>query len=285
MVLLYGGGMEIIMENVKERITNTGLVPVVVMDDASRAVDTANALYQGGVDVMEITMRTVAGMESIRLVSEAVPNMLVGAGTVLTLDQCKQAIQNGAKFIVSPGFDPEIVDYCIQQKIVICPGCVTPTEITTAIKKGLDVLKFFPANIYGGLKAVKALSGPFPSLKFIPTGGVDTSNLADFVSPIIFAIGGAWLCSREDINQGKYKEITEACSKSVDILLGFKDEQGNGVSLSALMEKGGTVTTIALSMPRVTSQLTRRGFKMTEEREAGSIQFEKDGIQIVVKTA
>jgi 2-dehydro-3-deoxyphosphogluconate aldolase/(4S)-4-hydroxy-2-oxoglutarate aldolase len=269
------------MISVSERISNTGLVPVVVIDDASKAIATAVALSKGGVDVMEITMRTAAGMEAIKLVSEAVPDMLVGAGTVLTMDQCKNAIKNGAKFIVSPGYDPEIVDYCISENILICPGCVTPTEITAAIKNGLKVLKFFPANIYGGLKAIKALSGPFGGLKFIPTGGVDVSNLADFINPVIFAVGGGWLCSREDIQQDKFDAITEACSKSVDILLGMKDEAGNCVSLNTLMEKGQTVTT--LNMARLTSQLTRRGFKAVQD--GTDVKFVKENITITAKTA
>jgi len=224
-------------------------------------------------------MRTAAGMEAIRLVSEAYPDMLVGAGTVLTMDQCKNAIKNGAKFIVSPGFDPEIVDYCISEGILICPGCVTPTEITAAIKKGLKVLKFFPANIYGGLKAIKALSGPFGGIKFIPTGGVDLSNLVDFNNPVIFAVGGGWLCSREDINLGKFDVITDACSKSVDVLLGLKDEAGSQVTLNSLMEKGGNVTTV--SVPRLTSQLTRRGFVATEI--GTSVQFVKEDVTITLK--
>lgn len=267
------------MISVQERINNTGLVPVVVIDDASKAMATAYALMKGGVDVMEITMRTEAGLEAIRLVSEAYPDMLVGAGTVLTMEQCKNAIQNGAKFIVSPGYDPEIVDYCIANDILICPGCVTPTEITAAIKKGLKVLKFFPANIYGGLKAIKALSGPFSNVKFIPTGGVDTSNLADFNHSAIFAVGGGWLCSREGINQEKYDEITEACSKSVDILLGLKDETGNAVTLASLMEQGGKVTTVNLK--RMSSQLTRRGFVVAESN--GEMQFAKENITITAK--
>jgi 2-dehydro-3-deoxyphosphogluconate aldolase/(4S)-4-hydroxy-2-oxoglutarate aldolase len=253
---------------------------VVVIDDASKAMATAYALMKGGVDVMEITMRTAAGMEAIRLVSEAYPDMLVGAGTVLTMEQCKNAIKNGAKFIVSPGFDPEIVDYCISEGILVCPGCVTPTEITAALKKGLKVLKFFPANIYGGLKAIKALVGPFVGLRFIPTGGVDLSNLADFNNSAIFAVGGGWLCSREDINKGNFDAITDVCGKSVDVLLGLKDEAFNSISLNSLMEKGGNVTTI--NMPRLTSQLTRRGFVVAETD--GSVQFTKENVTVTAKT-
>ncbi|MDF2539460.1 MAG: khg/kdpg aldolase [Herbinix sp.] len=267
------------MNAIQERIHNTGLVPVVVIDDAAQAVATAEALIKGGVDVMEITMRTAAGMEAIRLVSEANKDMLVGAGTVLTMEQCKNAIQNGAKFIVSPGYDPEIVEYCITEGVVICPGCVTPTEITAAIKKGLKVLKFFPANIYGGLKAIKALAGPFGGIRFIPTGGVDASNLADFNNDVIFAVGGGWLCTREDIKAGNFEAITDACSKSVDILLGVKDEAYNSVSLNALIEKGGDVTTINLS--RLSSQLTRRGFAAANTENG--MEYVKDQVKIIAK--
>lgn len=251
-----------------QRIGATGLVPVVVIDDAAKAVATAKALLKGGVNVMEITMRTAAGMEAIGLVSEACPGMLVGAGTILSMEQCKNAIRNGAKFIVSPGFDPEIVDYCNTVDIPICPGCVTPTEITAAINQGIKVVKFFPANIYGGLRAMSALSGPFSDIQFIPTGGIDLSNLADYVNKIIFAIGGGWLCSRDSINKDKYEEITEACTKSVDILLDLKDELGNPVTLNNLIVKGGKVTTINLE--RATSQLIHRGFdvmKLDKGRE------------------
>jgi 2-dehydro-3-deoxyphosphogluconate aldolase/(4S)-4-hydroxy-2-oxoglutarate aldolase len=273
------GMMEVNMDKVSERIHNTGLVPVVVIDDASRAVDTSYALMKGGVDVMEITMRTEAGMEAIRLVSEENPEMLVGAGTVLTMEQCKKAIENGAKFIVSPGYDPEIVDYCIENDILICPGCVTPTEITAAIKKGIKVLKFFPANIYGGLKAMKALAGPFQGIKFIPTGGVGLNNLSEFIHPTIFAVGGGWLCSREAINNGDFDAITEACSKSVDILLGLKNEAEEDITLNSLMEKGGNVKTNNLL--RLTSQLSRRGFETTET-DTGRL-FVREQITITAK--
>ncbi|MDF2473161.1 MAG: khg/kdpg aldolase [Anaerocolumna sp.] len=267
------------MENIMKRIGDTGLVPVVVIDDVNTAVDTANALLKGGVDLMEITMRTAAGMESIRLVSEACPDMLVGAGTVLTMEQCKQAIANGAKFIVSPGFDPEIVDYCLEQNVPICPGCVTPTEITAAIKKGLKVVKFFPANVYGGIKAIKALAGPFTELQFIPTGGVSLTNLADFTSKPIYAIGGGWLCSRESINSSNFEEITDSCAKSVDVLLGLKDTDGNSCTLEEVMKNGGTVSTI--SKNRLASQLTRRDFVATEAD--GVLVFKKSDVTITVK--
>ncbi|GHV72748.1 2-dehydro-3-deoxy-phosphogluconate aldolase [Spirochaetia bacterium] len=198
--------------SIQERISNTYLVPVVVIDDAARAVDTAKALLAGGVDIMEITLRTSAGLDAIAKVSAACPDVLVGAGTVLSLSSCKEAIAGGAQFIVSPGFDPVIVEYCLKNDIAVFPGCVTPTEITAAIKAGLRALKFFPANVYGGVTAIKALSGPFPEIKFIPTGGVDLNNLADYCIPEVFAVGGGWLCA------GDYASMTQVCAQSAAIV-------------------------------------------------------------------
>jgi len=254
------------MSNTMDRIYSTGLVPVVVIDDVATAVDTAKALLAGGVDLMEITMRTEAGMESIKRVVEACPDMLVGGGTVLTMEQCKTAIEYGAKFIVSPGYNPEIVNYCLEHSVSICPGCVTPTEIDTAMRAGLNVVKFFPANIYGGLKAIKALRGPFPKVRFIPTGGVSLANLAEFVDPAIFAVGGGWLCEKKLINSGDFAQITEISKKSVDVLLGLKNVEGIELSLDDLIAQGGAVTTD--NIVRATSQLTRRGFAITYQSDA-----------------
>lgn len=267
------------MSNSMDRIYATGLVPVVVIEDAKTAVDTARALLAGGIDLMEITMRTEAGLESIKLVSEACPDMLVGAGTVLTMEQCKSAIKNGAKFIVSPGYDPEIVQYCLDQKVDICPGCVTPTEITAGLKAGLRVLKFFPANIYGGLTAIKALRGPFPMVKFIPTGGVNLVNLAEYNDPGIFAVGGGWLCEKKMISDRDFGQITDISRKSVDVLLGLKSEDGKEITLDELMKYGGSVTT--KNLIRVKSQLTRRGFKVVSDKEEAA-NLIKDNIEIKI---
>jgi len=203
---------------VKEKIAATYLVPVVVMDDAARAVDTAKAMFAGGVDIMEITLRTAAGLDAIGEVAKNCPDILVGAGTVLSLDKCKEAVARGAKFIVSPGFDPDIVRYCVQNGVDILPGCVTPTEITAAINMGLSAVKFFPANVYGGIKAIKALAGPFSTIKFVPTGGVDASNLAEYISPSILAVGGGWLCDKKAVNTGNYAAITQVCAEAVKIV-------------------------------------------------------------------
>jgi 2-dehydro-3-deoxyphosphogluconate aldolase/(4S)-4-hydroxy-2-oxoglutarate aldolase len=206
------------MKQVLTRIGDTYLVPVVVMDDVRRAADTAKALAAGGVDIMEITLRTGAGLEAIEKAGRACPDMVIGAGTVLSLAQCKEAIGRGARFVVSPGYDPVIVEYCLTKGIAVFPGCVTPTEIMAALNAGLDTLKFFPANIYGGIGAIKALAGPFPGVKFIPTGGVDLSNLAEFIVPQVHAAGGGWLCDRRAVNEGNYDAITGVCVQSRDLV-------------------------------------------------------------------
>ena len=160
------------MSTMNETIRGFGLVPVVVLNDAKDAVPLAKALCEGGLPVAEVTFRTDAAEESIRRIAEAFPEMLVGAGTVLTTDQVDRAVAAGAKFIVSPGFDPEIVDYCLSKEIPIYPGVVTPSELAQAVKRGLKVVKFFPAEAYGGVNTIKALAAPYPMVKFMPTGGV-----------------------------------------------------------------------------------------------------------------
>lgn len=199
---------------VLDRIHGCGVVPVVVLDDVKDVVATAKALLAGGVDVMEITFRTAAA-DSIKAVAENCPDMLVGAGTVITLDQCKQAVECGAKFIVSPGFDEEVVRWCVERSVPITPGCVTPSEIMAAMKLGLTVVKFFPAGVYGGLSAMKALSGPFGGIKFIPTGGVNSHNIGEFIAaPFIHAVGGSWVCPKADIAAGNFEKITTLCKQA-----------------------------------------------------------------------
>ena len=202
-----------------ERMKRCGIVPVVVLENADDAVDTAKAMLRGGVDVMEITFRTAAAPESIRRVANEVPDMLVGAGTVINLDQCMQAVACGARFIVSPGFDEEVVAWCCENQIPVTPGCVTPTEIMAALKFDLKVLKFFPANVYGGLSALKSLSGPFGGVKFIPTGGVGPANLADFAaSPTVHAVGGSWVCPKGDITARNFDKIETLCREARQVI-------------------------------------------------------------------
>ena len=209
--------------DVLKRLAQSGVVPVVVLEDAKDAVPTAKAMLAGGIDVMEITFRTAAAADSIKAVAQECPDMVVGAGTVINLEQCKLAVECGAKFIVSPGYDEETVAWCCDNSIPVTPGCVTPTEIMMALKHGLKVLKFFPANVYGGLSAIKSLAGPFGGVKFIPTGGVNAQNLAEFISsPYIHAVGGSWICPKADIAAGNFDKITALCKEARQTLLGFE---------------------------------------------------------------
>lgn len=210
------------MNKIVKRIGDIGLVPVVVLENAEDALPTAKALLDGGIDLMEITMRTDAALDAIRLVAIKFPQMLLGAGTVLSTKMVDDAISAGAKFIVSPGLNPSVVKYCRKLGIPITPGCVTPTEIEQALDLDLDILKFFPAGMYGGVNGCKNLYGPYRMIKFIPTGGVNLSNLANYIDkPYIHAIGGSWLCTASAISKKNYDMITDTCRKSVNILIGF----------------------------------------------------------------
>ena len=198
--------------DVLTRLANSIVVPVVVLDKVEDAVPTAKAMAAGGVDTMEITFRTACAPEAIRAVAENCPEVLVGAGTIVNLEQCKLAVEMGAKFIVSPGFSEEVVAWCVENGIPVAPGCVTPTEIMAALKHGLKMVKFFPANVYGGLNAMKNLSAPFVGLKFLPTGGVNNDNIKEFIdTPFIHAVGGSWVCPKADIAAGNWEKITNLC--------------------------------------------------------------------------
>jgi 2-dehydro-3-deoxyphosphogluconate aldolase/(4S)-4-hydroxy-2-oxoglutarate aldolase len=212
-----------IMDKALAKLRACGIVPVVVLEDVQNAVPTADALLAGGIDVMEITLRTKAGLEAIRAVSKNRPEVFTGAGTVLTLDQCKSCVDSGARFIVSPGFSPAIVKWCVEHGVAVTPGCVTPTEIMEAMENGCSVLKFFPANVYGGLSALKALAGPFGNVTFIPTGGVDSKNIGEFAaSPFVHAVGGSWVCPKDDIQAGNFSRITDLSGEAVRNFLGFE---------------------------------------------------------------
>ena len=198
--------------DVLTRLANSIVVPVVVLDKAEDAVPTAKAMAAGGVDTMEITFRTACAPEAIKAVAENCPEVCVGAGTILNLEQAKLAVQMGAKFIVSPGFSDEVVGWCVENGIPVAPGCVTPTEIMAALKHGLKMVKFFPANVYGGLNAMKNLSAPFVGVKFLPTGGVNNDNIKEFIdTPFIHAVGGSWVCPKADVVAGNWDKITQLC--------------------------------------------------------------------------
>ncbi len=196
-------------------VTDSRIVPVVVINQADRAEALGEALVAGGIPVAEVTLRTAAAVAAIRRMS-ANQDLLVGAGTVLTADQVDQAVEAGAQFIVSPGFSAAVVRRAQQQGLPVFPGAVTPTEIMAALDLGLTTLKFFPANVYGGPAALKALGAPFPQVRFVPTGGVSAGNLADYLSlPSVAAVGGSWMVPTDAIDAGDTLTIRRLCAEAV----------------------------------------------------------------------
>lgn len=196
------------MKTTEQKFYEMGVVPVVVLEQSADAVLLAKALIDGGLPCAEVTFRTAAAAESIRLMVEEYPDMLVGAGTVLTTEQVDQAMEAGAKFIVSPGFDPEIVDYCLKKEIPVFPGCITPSEAAQAVKRGLKVVKFFPAEQSGGLEMIKAMAAPYPMLKFMPTGGINPQNMEKYLScDKILCCGGSWMVKGDLIKKRDFDRI------------------------------------------------------------------------------
>jgi len=211
--------------NVSETIQKMGVVPVVVLNDVKDAAPLAKALVEGGLPCAEVTFRTEAAEESIRVMTTEFPEMFVGAGTVLTIDQVDRAVAAGAKFIVSPGFDPEIVDYCLSKDIPVYPGCITPSEVAQAVKRGLKVIKFFPAEQFGGVATIKALAAPYTSVKFMPTGGVSAKNLESYLSfDRIVACGGSWMVKGDLVKAGKFDEIKALTEEAVKLVAKIRNK-------------------------------------------------------------
>lgn len=206
-------------EEILNRVKEIGIVPVVVLEDAKDAVPLAKALIEGGLPCAEVTFRTACAEECIRRMSSEYPELLVGAGTVLTIDQVDRAVAAGAKFIVSPGFDPEIVDYCMEKNILVLPGCVTPSEVAQAVKRGLKVVKFFPAEQFGGLATLKALAAPYVGLQFMPTGGVGPKNVRDYLAyDRLVACGGSWMVKGDLVKAGDFEKIVELTKEAAAIV-------------------------------------------------------------------
>lgn len=206
------------MQTLLERIHTIRIVPVIAIDDAAQAIPLAKALIAGGIPCAEITFRTAAAAESIAAISAEVPAMLVGAGTVLSREQADRAKAAGAAFAVSPGFNPHIVDYCGQIGLPIIPGCSSPSDMEQAIERGLQVVKFFPAEQTGGLPFLKAVAAPYTGLRFMPTGGIGPQNLAEYLSfSRVIACGGSWMAKPEMIAAGRFDEIAQLCRKAADI--------------------------------------------------------------------
>ena len=201
-----------------DQVAACGVVPVVVLEDAEQAVPTARALLKGGINAMEITFRTAAARDSIAKVAAEVPEMIVGAGTVINVQQVHEAVDAGAKFIVSPGSDADVIAEAMKLNVPITPGVVTPSEIMMGLKLGVKVFKFFPAESYGGLKTIKALCGPFPQIRFIPTGGINQDNAAEyFQNPKIVAVGGSWMVTKDMVNAGDFDGITAKSAAATDL--------------------------------------------------------------------
>lgn len=208
------------MNHLLERIEQIGIVPVIKLDHPTRDSSfLAKVLCQGGVPVAEITFRAAGATDAIHIMKQTCPDMIVGAGTVLTTAQVDEACTAGAQFIVTPGLDPQLVTYCLDKNIIILPGCTTPTDYHTAFKLGLKVLKFFPAEQSGGIAKIKAMSAPFPMFKIMPTGGISPKNLKDYIQcPVVTACGGSYMVTSDLIEGQKWQEITNLCKESITII-------------------------------------------------------------------
>jgi 2-dehydro-3-deoxyphosphogluconate aldolase/(4S)-4-hydroxy-2-oxoglutarate aldolase len=210
------------MHKVLEKLEKIGIVPVIKIDDPGKAAPLARALLAGGIPCAEVTFRTAQGEEAIRRMSGEVPDILIGAGTVLTTDQVDRAVKAGAKFIVSPGLNPRVVSHCIDKGIPVTPGCSGPSDIERALEFGLEVVKFFPAEQSGGLDYIKAVAAPYTALKFMPTGGINQGNIAKYIAfDRILACGGSWMVGADLINAGDFDRITALCRDAVLNMLGF----------------------------------------------------------------
>lgn len=287
------------MNNILKLIGELGIVPVVKIDNAADAVLLGKALIDGGLPLAEITFRTAAAAEAINNIVKAFPEMLVGAGTVLNIEQAQRAIDSGAKFIVSPGFNPDVVDFCVKKDIPITPGCSNPSDIEMALGFNLEVVKFFPAESFGGLSTLKAISAPYGMMKFIPTGGISAKNVVDYISfNKVLACGGSWMVKDELIKKGDFAEITRLTAEAIQLIMGFElahiginmpdadsslavtkqfadmfnfpvkegnssNFAGSGIEVNKSMGlgKNGHIAIRTLSIPRALAYLERKGYK------------------------
>ena len=211
------------MNSVLEQISKIGIVPVIALDKVEDAEPLAKALIEGGLPCTEVTFRTEAAEESIRIMASKFPEMLVGAGTVLTTEQVDRAVNAGAKFIVSPGLNPKVVKYCVDKGIPVTPGTTNPSDIEQAIELGLEVVKFFPAEAAGGLNMIKSMAAPYTKMKFMPTGGINPKNLKSYLDfNKIIACGGSWMVTKDMVNAGDFEGIKNLTKQAVELMLGFE---------------------------------------------------------------
>ncbi len=213
------------MRGILQTLSELGVVPVVTIDRAEDGVPLAEALVAGGLPCAEITYRTAAAGKGIRSITTEFPSVLVGAGTVLIQDQAERAVEAGARFVVSPGFDPSVVEWCLEHGVSVIPGVATPTDVQMGLTRGLNTFKFFPAEALGGPRTLKALSGPFGGVKFMPMGGISPGNLAEYLRlPAVDACGGSWVASRDLISKGDFAEVTRLAREAIDIVRRVREE-------------------------------------------------------------
>jgi 2-dehydro-3-deoxyphosphogluconate aldolase/(4S)-4-hydroxy-2-oxoglutarate aldolase len=205
--------------DVFEKIKEFKIIPVAIIDNVNDAIPLGKALIEAGLPIIEVTFRTEAAAESIKKLTSELPNLFVGAGTVLKVDQVKKAINAGALFIVTPGFNPKVVDYCVEQKIPIIPGVNTPTMVEWALDRGVNVVKFFPADLSGGPKMLRNLAGPYPDVRFMPTGGINNETLNKYLElPNVIACGGSWIVRKDLISEGKFEEIKKLTKEALSLI-------------------------------------------------------------------
>ncbi|MCF6336066.1 MAG: bifunctional 4-hydroxy-2-oxoglutarate aldolase/2-dehydro-3-deoxy-phosphogluconate aldolase, partial [Spirochaetales bacterium] len=263
------------MDDVLKSLGEAGIIPVVKIENSSDSENLADALIAGGLPVAEITFRTDAAEDSIRIISKKFPEMIVGAGTVLAIEQVKQAVGAGAQFIVAPGFNPRVVEYCIANGIIIIPGVNSATQIEIAMEAGLEILKFFPAEASGGIGMIKGLSGPYGTIKFIPTGGINIGNLSSYLGlKAVHACGGSWMVPPELIAQGKFDEISRLSREAVSEVLGFAADSINR-----------TIMLRCNSLVRSAGFLKKSGFEVDYDKSGEEIILVRnyDGLRIVLK--
>ncbi len=206
------------LDDMYKKLEAAKIVPVVVIDDAKDAVDLANAISNGGINIIEVTFRTAAAKEAIQLIHDKCPDMIVGAGTVLTTEQVDAAVSAGSEFIVTPGSNPKVIKYCVENDIPIVPGCANPSNVELALENGLKVVKFFPAEPAGGIKYIKAMSAPYVGVRFMPTGGISTDNVGNYLKEdCIIACGGSWMVKKALISEGKFDEISKLCKDAISL--------------------------------------------------------------------
>ena len=207
------------MDRIEQVLRDTGVIPVIKLEDEMRAVPLGSALLEGEIPAAEITFRTTAAAKAIEKIATALPEMFVCAGTVLSVEQARLSVECGAKAVISPGTNREVVEWCVKNNIPVYPGCATPTEIESAIGMGLTTVKLFPAEVVGGVKMLKALYGPYRGVKFMPTGGISPKNVKEYLAqPNVIACGGSWLCPADDINEGNWKAITQRAKECMELV-------------------------------------------------------------------